>query len=226
MSLASRADLAAASLSDPSRTNAELSVERMTSTTAPMPPAGGAAPEDVAAIEAWVAAGMPEGSCGGGGAGGDPFAGGTVCTSGKTWTYGTDVSDALRAQMYPGRACNACHATNPDGESPPIFLVAGTVYPTGHEPDDCFGVDGPALGGVRVEVVDAAGRAYELPVNASGNFMLLEAAFTAPYRAKVISPAGERAMAAPQTSGDCNGCHTEAGAGAASLAPGRIVAPW
>jgi hypothetical protein len=223
-SLASYADLTAPARSDPTKTMAELSVERMKSTTAPMPPGGGATAGEIAAMEAWVAAGAPKGSCDG--AGGDPFGGGVVCTSGKTWTFGTDVPDAMKPEMHPGRACNTCHSEQPPGEDPPIFLVAGTVYPTGHEPNDCFGVDGTALADVIVRVTDSQGRVYELPVNASGNFFLEEALFTLPYSAAVVSSKGERTMAAKQTSGDCNLCHTEQGAGNGSAAPGRIVAPW
>ncbi len=52
--------------------------------------------------------------------------------------------------------------------------------------------------------------------------MLEDASFLPPYRAKVTSAQGERAMAAEQTSGDCNGCHTTEGANGA---PGRIVSP-
>lgn len=222
-SLVSHADLAAPAKSDPTKTMAELSVERMKSTAAPMPPGGGVTAAEIAVIEAWAAAGAPKGSCDG--AGGGPFSGDVVCTSGKTWTFGTDVSDAMRTQMYPGQACIACHSDQTE-ETPPIFLVAGTVYPTGHEPDDCFGIDGTALADVIVRVTDSQGRVYELPVNASGNFFLEEGPFDLPYSAAVVSSKGERAMAEEQTSGDCNLCHTEQGGGNGSAAPGRIVVPW
>ena len=43
-----------------------------------------------------------------------------------------------------------------------------------------------------------------------------------PFTAKVTYQGRERAMTAPQTSGDCNGCHTQAGANGA---PGRITLP-
>jgi hypothetical protein len=43
-----------------------------------------------------------------------------------------------------------------------------------------------------------------------------------PYTAKVIVDGLERAMVTPQVSGDCNACHTEAGANGA---PGRVRTP-
>lgn len=227
MSLVTYADLTAPSKSDPGKTVAEKCLERMQSATAPMPPAGGLSTAEIAAMDAWIAAGTPKGSCGGGGAGGDPFGGGVVCTSGKTWTFGEDVSDPMRPQMHPGRACNDCHSKEDPLDLPPIFAVAGTVYPTGHEPDECYGVDGSSLAGVIVRVTDSVNRVYDLPVGPTGNFFLEEAPFDPPYSARVISPKGERAMGAKQTSGDCNLCHTEQGAAMppSPAPPGRIVLP-
>ena len=43
-----------------------------------------------------------------------------------------------------------------------------------------------------------------------------------PYRAKVVVGGRERVMLTPQTNGDCNACHTQAGA---EGAPGRIIVP-
>ena len=43
-----------------------------------------------------------------------------------------------------------------------------------------------------------------------------------PFKAKVTYMGRERAMAATQTSGDCNACHTQNGA---NSAPGRILLP-
>src|SRR6185369_17553767 len=67
----------------------------------------------------------------GAGAAPDPFAAAPTCTSGMTWTRGDHGSSV----MNPGRACLACHAANHG----PAFTIAGTVYPTGHEPDLCDG---------------------------------------------------------------------------------------
>lgn len=225
MSLVSYEDLTAPAKSDASKTVVGLSIERMKSTMAPMPPGGGATADEIAILEAWVAAGMPKDSCGT--VGPDPFAGATVCTSGKTWTFGEDVSDPMRLQMYPGQACQTCHAMQMPPDIPPVFLVAGTVYPTGHEPNDCFGIDGSAMPDLLVRVTDSQMRVYDLPVNASGNFLLLpEVPFDYPYSATLISSKGERPMVEKQMSGDCNSCHTEQGGGAYSKAPGRIVIPY
>lgn len=141
---------------------------------------------------------------------GPEFATPTVCTSKTTWTRG----DRGSPSMHPGVACIACHATEKDA---PAFTIAGTVYPSAHEPDDCSGVSG----GAQVIVTDAAGKTLTLPVNSAGNFYSTSS-ITTPFRAKVVANGKERAMAATQTVGDCNSCHTEAGT---SSAPGRILTP-
>jgi hypothetical protein len=181
---------------------------RMTSTTTPMPPAP-ASPvpaADVATFKAWLDAGMPMGSCGTS----DPFAGPPTCTSGTYWTGGEGSS-----RMHPGVACIACHAQT--GGEAPRYTIAGTVYPTGHEPDNCNGEPG----GATVVITDANDATYTLTVNSAGNFSSrLAVAF--PIRAKVVQNGNERVMATPQSTGDCNTCHTQDGA---SSAPGRIVTP-
>ena len=143
-----------------------------------------------------------------GGAMNDPFAADPVCTSGSFWTNGEGPT------MRPGEACIACHTA----QRGPSFAVAGTVYPTAHEPDDCNG----ASSGAVVVITDAQGMVYELAVNAAGNFYLENATLALPFTAKVVVNGVERAMSASQTSGDCNSCHTQQGA---SSAPGRIVLP-
>ena len=70
-------------------------------------------------------------------------------------------------------------------------------------------------------ITGADGRMLTLAPNGAGNFYS-ERAVAGPYRAKVVTAAGERAMTAQQTSGDCNSCHTPAGANGA---PGRIMLP-
>jgi hypothetical protein len=104
------------------------------------------------------------------------------------------------------------------------MTIAGTVYPTAHEPDDCDGVSG---GDVQVVITDAAGKTLTLSVNAAGNFYS-SATITMPFNAKVVSGTKERAMQAARSTGDCNTCHTASGTnttpGEAS-APGRIMAP-
>ena len=127
-----------------------------------------------------------------------------VCTSGKTWTSGNGQD------MRPGLDCKGCHS----------FTIAGTVYPTAHEPNNC---DGTAAGGIKVIVTGADGAMITLtPSATSGNFYSNTAVKT-PFTAKVTNSAGAvRMMVASQSAGNCNSCHTQDGANAA---PGRIMAP-
>jgi hypothetical protein len=224
MPLVTRDDLMAPAKSDPSTINAVVSLIRMQDTVNPMPPKP-AAPVpsgDIATFQSWVVAGLPPGSCGSGsgngssGSGGGPYDTPVVCTSNTYWTLG-DHGDPL---MHPGRACGGCHVVGGKA-SGKTFDIAGTVYPTAHEPDDCNGVSGAT-----VVITDANGQEHSLSVNAAGNFyhsdLLGFGKFTVPYHAKVVFNGKERAMTAAQTVGDCNSCHTEAGA---NMAPGRILLP-
>lgn len=204
------ADLAAPSKIDPSRTAADDAVARMKDAARPMPPTGLLGADRVAILEQWIAAGMPNGSCDAGG--GSPVSSPTVCTSNRRWTRGDHGSSS----MHPGVACIDCHRST-DEDDAPLYRIAGTVYPTAHEPDDCYG----ATGSITVEITDANGKAYSLPVNGAGNFFST-ARIATPYTAKVVSGGRTRAMVAPQTNGDCNVCHTEQGA---EKAPGRIMTP-
>ena len=208
LSLASRADLVAQSKTDPTKTVVQLSIARMKDTAKPMPPTGMAAASEAAVLEKWVADGMPTGNCQtAGGAG--PYDTPTVCSSNVRWTRGDDGSKS----MHPGGTCIACHNEEREG---PRYTIAGTVFPTAHEPTDCNG-----LAGAVVVITDGAGRETRLNTNAAGNFYST-VKITGPYTAKVIANGKERAMIAPQTSGDCNTCHSEAGT---SDAPGRVMAP-
>jgi len=141
----------------------------------------------------------------------DPFAVPATCTSGTMWTRGNHGSPV----MNPGRACLACHMTS----NGPALTIGGTVYPTAHEPDLCNGVDGST--GARVTIVGADGQTVTLTPEPSGNFNIGTRVMF-PYRAKVTYMGRERAMTETQTSGDCNGCHTQTGANGA---PGRILLP-
>lgn len=213
-SLMTRKQLMARSASDPSKTVAQVSLDRMQDAKNPMPPSGVASAGDVAKLDAWIKAGMPGGDCGGGT---NVFAGGSVCTSGKTYTGKEDNN------MRPGEACNACHKK----EREKTFALAGTIYPTGHEPNDCVGVTD---GSVVVVVTDGTGKETKIPASPrnNGNFVLERATFTKPVHVRVESADGskKRIMAAELNlaggDGDCNTCHTEAGA---NKAPGRIAAP-
>ena len=201
--LTSVAAFMAPSRLDPSRSIGALAVARMQSTTIPMPPAPAtpATTAEVATITAWINAGYPAGTgCG------------PICTSGMMWTNGNEGAP----DMNPGTACIDCHSRGGEG---PRFSIAGTIYPTAHEPDLCDGA--PSSSGAQVVITGADGSTLTLSPNRAGNFYS-QMAVAAPYRAKVVTATGERAMTVEQTSGDCNGCHTEAGANGA---PGRIMLP-
>ena len=186
---------------------AQRCLDRLTQPSAQMPPlpAPAASSAEIATLRAWIAAGTPSGDC----ASTDPFGGPSVCTSGKTWTGGNRESPL----MHPGAACIGCHASSGEG---PRFAIAGTVYPTAHEPTDCYGATSAS-----VEVTDAAGKVTTLAVNAAGSFYS-SAAIAFPIHVAVVANGVRRPMSAAPPSGDCNTCHTEKGA---SQAPGRIVLP-
>ena len=119
--------------------------------------------------------------------------------------------------MQPGVACISCHASS--GGEAPQFTIAGTLYPTGHEPNQCNGANG--TNGAQVVVTDAKGNTISLTPNSAGNFYYSGTVAT-PFRAKVTYMGRERDMAGAQTSGDCNACHTQNGT---MSAPGRIILP-
>jgi hypothetical protein len=126
-----------------------------------------------------------------------------VCTSKMNYSGGNGQS------MRPGADCNGCHN----------FAIAGTVYPTAHEPDNCIGVNGTA--GVKVVITGSTGQVLTLTPNSSGNFYS-NTNVTTPFTVKLTNGANSRMMVSPQTSGACNSCHTVNGSNAA---PGRVMSP-
>lgn len=216
-------DLKAPSTTQPSKTMAEVSVERMQAPTGTMPPAGGATAEEIAALEKWIDAGYPTGDCTGTSQPDPAFTGPSVCTSMKFWDAKNFDGDD---KMQPGKACNDCHKDPPGGEDEPleIFAAAGTVYPTGHEPDLCYGINGVVMNDIVVHIVGADGVDHVRHVNSTGNFHY-SGPLKLPYTAWVESTAGKRVMSEPQDDGDCNLCHTDAAGGNMSNSPGRIVVP-
>lgn len=160
----------------------------------------------------------------------DPYGTPLVCSTGVRWARGDHGSE----KMHPGMACIACHTngtgeddddkSEPDEDSGPAFHVAGTVYRTAHEPDDCAGE-----GVVKVIITDATGREFHMGTNDYGNFFLEDdRPFVPPYTARVQVGDRERKMSDPQTNGDCNGCHTQDGTSleyGGKPAPGRIMIP-
>lgn len=220
LSLVNYDDLAAKSTKDNTKTVAERALIRMQDPASPMPPgAGVTVPQaELTAFQAWVTAKQPKTTCmvmppk-------DPLNADPICTSMITWM------GRPSATMQPGKTCIDCH-TKSGKKGAPLFLIAGTVYPTGHEPDGCVGGVQPApKGPIIVEITDKNGKVTKLTANSNGNFMHdpTAGAIALPYTAKVTYDGRERVMNAPQMSGDCNGCHTQAGSG---YAPGRITLPY
>jgi hypothetical protein len=146
----------------------------------------------------------------------NPFDDPPQCSSREYWE---EEDDEGSERMNPGEACISCHTNEDDA---PTFLLAGTVYPTAHEPNDCNSV-APATD-AEVVITDAMNQVFVLEVNAVGNFFLEDedATLVPPFTAKVVLGGEERQMFTPQTIGDCNSCHTQDGANGA---PGRILAP-
>lgn len=222
MPLVTAKDLRAASKSDPSRTVAELCVERMRNAADPMPP-GGPLPDAqvVNALEKWIQSGFTDSGC----STSKPtevtpnpttsttFTGASVCTSGTHYVARGGGS----ATMHPGMGCMDCHGSG----KAPAFAIAGTVYPTGHEPTDCNGSSGNGV--LKVILTDSAKKTVTLSVNSVGNFYYAaQNGLTPPYQVKVQSGNQERVMATTAPNGNCNSCHTESGTNGA---PGRIAAP-
>ena len=145
------------------------------------------------------------GSAGLGNGGGSGGTSAQVCTSKKTWTSGNGPD------MRPGNDCRSCHSN---------FVIAGTVYPTLNEPNNC---DGTGAGGVKVVITGADNTTLTLtPSTTSGNFYSTQSVKT-PYSVKLTNSAGaSRSMTAHQTAGNCNSCHSSSGTNGA---PGRIMAP-
>ncbi|OJY28526.1 MAG: hypothetical protein BGO98_05495 [Myxococcales bacterium 68-20] len=218
-------DLKAPSKKDPNKTMAQAALAEMMAKT--MPPTPAVPPEDdeIATFAEWLDAGAPRnpsactdpppdgGAPGDGGAtdGGAPIT--VKCTSGKTW----DLGNAGSPLMNPGQACNACHQQ----QGGPNLRIAGTVYPSLHEPNNCVGSAPPPQ--LTVVITDSRNRTFNLPVNAAGNFSTRNGEQPRPpFKAVVRNGQQTRAMVGSVTSGDCNSCHTVNGANGA---PGRIMAP-
>jgi cytochrome c5 len=222
------ATLVAPSTKDPAKSRALVAVELMRGGAMPPRPAVGPADDEIASFEDWVNNGtyreptacttppprtpsqVPDAGTSSGG--GDASAPGE-CTSGQRWTQANQGSPL----MHPGTACNACHQVS----GGPNLRLAGTIYPTAHEPNDCNGVAPP----LTVIVTDSRGTTFTMPVNAAGNFLLPQQGGKpprAPFKARITDGTKERAMQGSVTSGDCNSCHTTTGVNGA---PGRIMAP-
>jgi hypothetical protein len=135
------------------------------------------------------------------------------CASKTYWTHGNSESPLMR----PGGTCIQCHTDSREG---PRFAVAGTLYEGLTDVSDCNGKDGRNTD-LKVVITDANNKVVTLGVNAAGNFYY-QGVIATPYKAKVVSAAGEVEMVKPQTIGECNSCHAAKGL---MDAPGRIVGP-
>ena len=221
--LVTYADLTKPSVSNGANTEAEEALVRMKDTKSPMPP-GSPKPSasEIATFEAWVTGGAAQGaSCGGtdpdggtvptGDAGPNPYNTPLKCTSNQTWFLFNN------ATMRPGDTCINCHITQKKcSKTACKFTIAGTVYPSAHEPNNCNGITGST-----VVVTDANGTTVNLATNSVGTFTST-AALVAPFTVKVTNGSKTRVMVGKAPNGDCNSCHTATGT---QNAPGRIMAP-
>ena len=217
MALTSLSQLRASSPSNPAVTNGQACVQRMASTTSPMPPppAAPVAAAQQSAFSAWVSAGMQPGSCGVDAGTPDPaFTGPPTCTSNTYWTRGNEGSSS----MHPGLACIACHDPRRRAHlrhrrhclpAPATSTTTATGAPRATRV---------------VSVTDARRDPRTFTVNSAGNFYGGASGGwpVFPIRAQITFNGRTRVMSSAVNSGDCNTCHTLQGA---SGAPGRIALP-
>ncbi len=137
-----------------------------------------------------------------------------ACSAPAACTSGTTSTDAGSAHHDTGQPCIACHTQS----AGPIFSLAGTVFPTCHEPDFCNG-----LSGATVTITDTnANPVITLTTDVAGNFEAMSPPLPASFGA-ILSHAGNQTAATTvHTDGDCNKCHTEGGTNGA---PGRLFVP-
>ena len=98
----------------------------------------------------------------------------------------------------------------------------GTVFGEPHAKDLCIA---PPVSDGQIEILDNTGAvAATLTANGYGNFFLASTtnSVALPYTARVVGNGRTATMITPQTTGDCNTCHTEQGL---QGAPGRIYWP-
>jgi hypothetical protein len=216
--LLAAADFRRASLADPLKTVGQVALERVRaagSQRMPPLPLDAVTAAEQSSLERFVQSGAAATSCADAPVptAPNPYDTPLVCSSTKLWTGGNRESPLMR----PGGACISCHTREGEG---PLFAIAGTLFPTAHETDDCNGV--PSAAAAQVIVTEANGTSHTLTANDAGNFFLQVRSFAFPYTAKVVHQGRERAMLEAQDTGDCNSCHTEAGR---ENAPGRVFLP-
>jgi hypothetical protein len=212
-SLYTYADLMSLAPNDSSKTMAQMAVVRMQDSAAPMPPAPiePATSTQIQTMMGWLAAGSPTGTCG------PPpdttFAGDPVCASGHF--YQGDGG----AGRSPGLPCPECEPADAGLLAP----LAGTVFAAGKVPDGCLPPASVDMTKASVQITDANGQPYTIPVGADGNFRSDPSQkIVFPFTAQITYMGKTRPMLYDQPTGDCNFCHTAAGA---HWAPGRITLP-
>jgi hypothetical protein len=186
------ADLVARAKEDPTKNEAELSIARMQSTTAPMPPAALMTPAtaaEITVLQNWVAAGFPSGTQCAGDAG--PSGVATNVFAGATaFALGTEVN----GHHNPGQNCLSHHH---NGE----FSIAGTV----------FDANGNGLAGAEVRVVDSKGVTNIMYSGSNGNFFTKGGTTLTVGAHAGARNAGATTLMISAASGACNSCHTTGG---------------
>ena len=184
------ADLMAKAKEDPTKTEAELSLVRMQSAAAPMPPAGAGSPATAAEIQsfkAWIS-GNYAGSCAD--AGTPPPPPPDVFTGAPAY-----VSTVSASSHNAGQDCmNGCHNHG--------FTFAGTLTDG----------NGKGVAGAEVRLVDANGKAISVHTSSNGNFHS-STSFAAPARVGARNAAAKALMVTSLTAanGGCNSCHANGG---------------
>jgi cytochrome c5 len=222
--LQSRADFLQPSAVDPSKSLYQQARIRLHNPFNPMPPVGYQQPnsDEVYAFDHWEVAGAPEDTCSPTALPAQP----TTCASNSFWGFGNNGN----AGMNPGLACRSCHlGQNFNGQNPTLvketiraYYFMGTVFADAHAKDLC---NSPPPSGAKVEILDKNGNvALTLIPNGAGNFYSggTTTSVALPYTARVTANGKTARMLTPQTSGDCNTCHTTQGL---QGAPGRIYWP-
>ncbi len=132
----------------------------------------------------------------------DMLAENNSCASGLSWPHGDDGSEL----MHPGGDCIKCHAQRDKG---PVYEIAGSVYESLTEEDDCAGLEGAII-----EITDINNNVFTMTSNAAGNFFMTpEEAEGIEYPAtvKAIYDGRENPMIGLLPYGNCTDCHTRNG---------------
>jgi hypothetical protein len=192
--LVTYSDLKATAKEDTTKNEAQLSLARMQNATSPMPPGGVAPAADVTALQNWINAGYPMGSCEGGAA--PPAASPPVSVFSGAPAYAQQVGSSSH---NAGQDCIGCH------EHAGSFTIGGTVYDG----------SGNAVSGAEVRVVDATSKAFSVYTGSNGTFHS-STSFTAPahigvrdatHTADMITALQSGSQPPAPSGGACSGCH-------------------